>query len=143
MTLILSNADAEKILGMKDVVDTFERAYLDLRDGRAVTRTRSNSYTKPSRDDVAYCLKSMDGIVPSLGVGAVRINSDLIRSVTEGGTERKIKVPSAPGDRYVGLVLLFSSETGEPLAIFPDGVLQRMRVGAASGLGAKYLARED
>jgi ornithine cyclodeaminase/alanine dehydrogenase-like protein (mu-crystallin family) len=85
----------------------------------------------------------MDGIVPSMGVGAVRINSDLISAVKEGGTERKIKIPSAPGNRYVGLVLLFSSETGEPLAIFPDGVLQRMRVGAASGLGAKYLARQD
>ncbi|HET7158553.1 MAG TPA: hypothetical protein VFI62_06135, partial [Burkholderiales bacterium] len=42
-----------------------------------------------------------------------------------------------------GLVLLFSSHTGEPLAIFPDGVLQRMRVGAASALGVKYLARSD
>jgi ornithine cyclodeaminase/alanine dehydrogenase-like protein (mu-crystallin family) len=78
-----------------------------------------------------------------MGVGAVRINSDLVTTVHEGGTERKVKIPAAPGDRYVGLVLLFSSETGEPLAIFPDGVLQRMRVGAASGLGAKYLARDD
>jgi alanine dehydrogenase len=41
------------------------------------------------------------------------------------------------------LVLLFSSETGEPLAILPDGVMQRMRVGAANGLGVKYLAREN
>jgi alanine dehydrogenase len=40
-------------------------------------------------------------------------------------------------------VLLFSTENGEPLAIFPDGVMQRMRVGAANGLGAKYLARKD
>ena len=38
---------------------------------------------------------------------------------------------------YVGLVLLFSTDTGEPLAIFPDGVLQRMRVGATSAIGAK------
>jgi ornithine cyclodeaminase/alanine dehydrogenase-like protein (mu-crystallin family) len=41
------------------------------------------------------------------------------------------------------LVLLFSSENGEPLAIFPDGVMQRMRVGAANGLGVKHLARAD
>ena len=32
---------------------------------------------------------------------------------------------------------------GEPLAILPDGVMQRMRVGAANGLGVKYLAREN
>jgi alanine dehydrogenase len=143
MTLILSNDDAEKIVKMPELVAAFERAYVELRDGYAVTRTRSNSFTKPSRPDAMYSLKSMDGIVPSMGVGAVRINSDLVTSRKEGGTERKVKIPAAPGDRYVGLVLLFSSDNGEPLAIFPDGVLQRMRVGAASGLGVKYLARED
>ena len=143
MTLILSNDDAEKILTMSDVIAAFEGAYLDLREGTAVTRTRSNSYTRIAGSEAVYCLKSMDGIVPRLGVGAVRINSDLVMTPNDGGGARKVKVPSAPGNRYVGLVLLFSSETGEPLAIFPDGVLQRMRVGAASGLGAKYLARED
>src|SRR5204863_2685706 len=83
------------------------------------------------------------GIVPKLGVGAVRINSDIVTWPKEAGNERRVKLPSAPNARYVGLVLLFSSETGEPLAIFPDGVVQRMRVGAANGLGVKYLARQD
>src|SRR5262249_34601864 len=32
---------------------------------------------------------------------------------------------------------------GEPLAIMPDGMLQRIRVGATNGLGVKYLARKD
>jgi ornithine cyclodeaminase/alanine dehydrogenase-like protein (mu-crystallin family) len=41
------------------------------------------------------------------------------------------------------LVVLFSSENGEPLAILPDGVMQRIRVGATNGLGVKYLARKD
>jgi ornithine cyclodeaminase/alanine dehydrogenase-like protein (mu-crystallin family) len=54
-----------------------------------------------------------------------------------------VKVPAAPGDRYVGLVRLFSTHNGEPLAIFPDGVLQHFRVGATNGLGVKYMARED
>jgi ornithine cyclodeaminase/alanine dehydrogenase-like protein (mu-crystallin family) len=43
----------------------------------------------------------------------------------------------------VGLVLLFSTRTGEPLMIAPDGYMQRTRVAAASGLGARYLARES
>jgi ornithine cyclodeaminase/alanine dehydrogenase-like protein (mu-crystallin family) len=51
-------------------------------------------------------------------------------------------VPLA-GGRWVGLVELFSTETGELLAMFPDGVAQRMRVGATNGLGIKYLARPD
>ena len=53
------------------------------------------------------------------------------------------KVPAAPGNRWVGLVLLFSVDNGEPLAIMPDGVMQRMRVGATNGLGIKYLARKN
>src|SRR5206468_914999 len=60
-----------------------------------------------------------------------------------GNNMRREKVPAAPNGRYVGLVLLFSVENGEPLAILPDGVMQRMRVGAANGLAIKYLARKD
>jgi ornithine cyclodeaminase/alanine dehydrogenase-like protein (mu-crystallin family) len=143
MTLILSNDDIDSILTMPDCIDVLEDAYRELAHGRGVSRTRSDSFTKTARPDALYSLKSMDGIVPKLGVGAVRINSDIITWPTEAGNERRVKVPSAPGARYVGLVLLFSSETGEPLAIFPDGVVQRMRVGAANGLGVKYLARKD
>ena len=54
-----------------------------------------------------------------------------------------VKVPAAPNERYTGLVLLFSTATGEPLAIFPDGMVQPMRVAATTALGAKALSRED
>ncbi len=143
MTLILSNDDIEAVLTMPDCISVLEDAYRELAHGRGVSRTRSDSFSPTARADALYSLKSMDGIVPKLGVGAVRINSDIITWPVEAGNERRVKVPSAPGARYVGLVLLFSSDTGEPLAIFPDGVMQRMRVGATNGLGVKYLARED
>ena len=84
----------------------------------------------------------MDGVIPKLGIGAVRIDSDIVTWPKQGNAMRRVKVPAANG-RYVGLVLLFSSETGEPLAILPDGVMQRIRVGATNGLGVKYLAREN
>ncbi len=73
---------------------------------------------------------------------ALRINSDVITHPLVGGVPRRVKQPLADG-RWVGLVLLFSTETGALLAMFPDGVMQRMRVGAASGLALKHLARED
>jgi ornithine cyclodeaminase/alanine dehydrogenase-like protein (mu-crystallin family) len=143
MTLILSNADIETVLSMPECIDVLEDAYRELAHGRGVSRTRSDSFSETARPDALYSLKSMDGIVPKFGVGAVRINSDIVTWPKEGGNERRVKVPAAPNRRYTGLVLLFSSENGEPLAIFPDGVVQRMRVGAANGLGVKYLARED
>ena len=143
MTLILSNEDVEALLTMPECIAALEEAYRELAEGRGVNRTRSDTMTPTTRPDALYSLKSMDGVVPKLGVGAVRINSDIITWPTRDGNARREKVPAAPGGRWVGLVLLFSAENGEPLAIFPDGVLQRMRVGATNGLGAKYLARED
>ncbi len=143
MTLILSNDDVEKVLSMRDCMAALEDAYAELAEGRGISRLRSDSFAPTTRKDALYSLKSMDGICPKLGVGAVRINSDIIHWPQDGKTARRVKVPAAPNQRYVGLVLLFSVENGEPLAIMPDGVMQRMRVGAANGLGVKYLARKN
>jgi len=107
-----------------------------------VNRTRSDCITPTSNPNAIYGLKSMDGVIPKFGIGAIRINSDIITFPKKGNNVVREKVPAANG-RYVGLVLLFSSENGEPLAILPDGVMQRMRVGGANGLGIKYLARSN
>jgi ornithine cyclodeaminase/alanine dehydrogenase-like protein (mu-crystallin family) len=143
MTLILSNADVEKLLTMPECIDTLEEAYVELAEGRGVSRTRSDCITPTTRPDAVYGLKSMDGVIPKLGIGAIRINSDIVTFPKRGNNVRREKLPAAPNARYCGLVLLFSTENGEPLAILPDGVMQRMRVGAANGLGVKYLARAD
>src|SRR5882672_6843054 len=143
MTLILSNADVEKLLTMRECIDVLEEAYVELAEGRGVNRTRSDCITPTTNPDAVYGLKSMDGVIPKLGIGAIRINSDIVTFPKKGNNIVRHKVPAAPNGRYTGLVLLFSSENGEPLAIFPDGVMQRMRVGAANGLGIKHLARSN
>ncbi len=143
MTLILSNQDVEQLLTMRECIEVLEDVYVELSEGRGVNRRRSDCLVPSGRRDALYSLKSMDGVIPKLGVGAVRIDSDIVTWPMEGNNMRRVKVPAAPNARYVGLVLLFSSETGEPLAILPDGVMQRIRVGATNGLGVKYLARED
>jgi ornithine cyclodeaminase/alanine dehydrogenase-like protein (mu-crystallin family) len=56
---------------------------------------------------------------------------------------RREKLPTLPGNRWMGIVLLFSSANGELLAIMNDGVLQRFRVGGANGVATKYLARRN
>src|SRR5712691_12219053 len=142
MTLILSNADVEKLLTMPECIDALEESYVELAEGRGVNRTRSDCITPTSNPNAIYGLKSMDGVIPKFGIGAIRINSDIVTFPKKGNNVVREKVPAANG-RYVGLVLLFSSENGEPLAILPDGVMQRMRVGAANGLGLKYLARKE
>jgi len=143
MTLVLSNDDIDRLLTMDDYIAILEDAYGELAAGRGVVRPRSDSLAPTAMPDAVYGLKSADGIAPKFGAAAVRINSDIITYPEVGGVPRRVKVPAAPNRRWVGLVLLFSTETGEPLAIFPDGAMQRMRVGATSGLAARYLARPD
>ena len=143
MTLILSNENVEQLLTMPECLAALEEAYVELAEGRGLSRPRSDCLVPTGRDDAHYSLKSMDGVIPKLGIGAVRINSDIITMPKVGDKVRRVKVPAATNDRYVGLVLLFSSYNGDPLAILPDGIMQRFRVGATSGLGVKYLSRKN
>ncbi len=72
----------------------------------------------------------MDSVHQASGFASIRLNSDILSWTEVAGATRRVKVPAAPGERYVGLVLAFSTGTGEPLAIFPNSVVQRMRVAA-------------
>ena len=142
MTLILNNQNVRDLITIDEVIDVLEFAYKELAEGRGALRRRSDTIvTSDTEPDAIYSLKSMDGVAPSLGVSAIRINSDIITHPQVGENIRRVKVPAAPGRRYTGLVLLFSTETGEPLAIFPDGEVQPMRVAGTSALAAKYLAK--
>src|SRR5262245_10236809 len=143
MTLILSNEDVEATLQMPECLDAMETAYRDLGLMQGANGLRSEILTPTVRDDALHSLMTMNGVVPRFGIGAVRINSDILTWPVSAAGPRRVKVAAAPNDRYVGLVLLFSTHSGEPLAIYPDGVVQRMRVGGTTGLAAKYLARPD
>lgn len=142
MTLILSNEEIEEVLEIPDCIEAMERAYLEHSERKAVNRPRTDIYSPHERDDAFYIFKSFEGMLPSAGVVALRINSDVITWSEYAGTVRKDKIPSANG-KWVGLVLLFSTVTGEPLAIFPDGVVQRIRVGVSNALAARFMARKD
>jgi alanine dehydrogenase len=138
VTLLLDNDDVRQVLRMRDCIDALARAFGDLADGRAVNRPRSHTYTDLG-EGRHYLFKSMDGALPSAGVHALRLSSDL----THEHAGRRDKIPAAPGGRYVGLVLLFDIATLAPLALIHDGELQRLRVGATSALAADRLARPD
>ena len=54
------------------------------------------------------------------------------------GNPRKYNIPRAHGT-----IIINNSWTGLPLAIMDGTLISAMRTGAATGVGAKYLARED
>lgn len=129
-------------LKMPQVIESLWTLYRELGEGKAVNRGRTDIYCENSTGD-AYILKSMDGVIPKLGVGTVRINSDIITWSERNGLRRKDKLPLAPGQRWTGLILAFSTETGEPLAIMPDGYIQRMRVGGTTAIALDLMAKKD
>jgi alanine dehydrogenase len=146
MTLIVSNEDLERVLSMDVALAELEAMYRDYGEGRAVNGPRVDVVAASATaegEPAHYGLKTMAGVFPRGEVGAIRLNSDLVTWPVQDGLMRRVKVPAAPGGRWCGLVLLFSTRTGEPLMICPDGYLQRTRVAAANGLGARYLARPD
>lgn len=140
--LVLNNADVEQLLTMPECIAVHEEMYRDYANGQALLVPRIDNLSPSSETGAYYSFKQMGGAWPSRSVQALRINSDIIIHPMIGGKLRRVKEPKANG-RWVGLVFMFSSETGALLAIFPDGAMQRLRVGAANGIALKHLARED
>ena len=144
--LVLSNEEIEKLLTIEECMAALEPMYRDVADERVLFSPRVDNIGPHGMQGAYYAFKHMGGTWPREKIQALRINSDVITHPLVAGTPRRVKQPLAPsstGGRWVGLVLLFSTETGALMAMFPDGVMQRLRVGATSGLGLKHLARDD
>lgn len=144
MTLILSNEEIDQILTMDMALECVEKVQRALEAGEAVNSPRVDTLAPTTVGETrgVYSLKSMTGLWPEAGMAALRINSDVLVWPEVMGNVRRDRLPSADG-RWNGMMLLFSMETGAPVMICPDGYISRMRVGAANGLAARYLARED
>jgi ornithine cyclodeaminase/alanine dehydrogenase-like protein (mu-crystallin family) len=142
MTLILNNAEITSLLPMGDCLARLDDTYRDMGLGQAGNRPRSDIYG-PVHDNGRYIFKTMDGMLPRFEVAAIRLNSDVIRWQHGPHGLRKDKQPTAGSGKFCGLILLFSTRNGEPLAIMPDGVIQRLRVACSNALAAKYMAAPD
>ena len=142
MTLILSNDDVGQALSVKECLDVMEDSYREQAASRAVNRPTCHSYLPHSLPNSTYSFKSVDGGVGKYGVLALRVTSDVVQEQQLHGSVRLEKLPLAKG-MFVGLVQLFSAETGELLAIMPDGLIQQTRVGVTSALAMKVMARKN
>lgn len=146
MTLLINNESQAQLLNEDIVIDVLEDAFREEAKGAAVNRNKAVFHVPHSTKDFWYNYVSMEGAIQRFGVVAVRIRSDVNdrRTVFLNGAARNLKGKFAgePG-KYCGLVLLFSSVTGELLAILNDGYIQHLRVAATSAISAKYMSRED
>lgn len=141
--ILLNNEEVEKALTPQDAIAATETIYRELAEGKAINRPRSQTYMPAESKEHSgfrYRFKSQEGSGVSSGVWALRITSDMAGFSYTAGVKRRRILPVATGNRYCGLVILFDLERIEPIAIMPDGVIQKVRVAALSVLGARYLA---
>jgi ornithine cyclodeaminase/alanine dehydrogenase-like protein (mu-crystallin family) len=144
MTLILNNEQIETLLDMPACLAAMDEAYQELGAGRAANIPRADLLAPTETEGRYHAFKTMSGTIPHMKLTALRINSDVLHwPRSEKGSHLRVKIPAGRGQRWGGLVQLFDIETGELVAIMPDGFIQKMRVGATSGVAARHMARED
>jgi alanine dehydrogenase len=143
MTLLLTDSDVSQLLSMKDCMNALEAVFIDMARGRTFNAPRRDSFLVTSKKNAYFSFKTIEGGSERLKVSAQRVNCDMVSHPILDGKKRRVKIPAAPGNRYVGLVFLYSTENLELLAILNDGELQRMRVAGSTGVGVRKLARKD
>ena len=139
--LLINDAEAMETLKMADCIEAMERAFAEEARKVAVNRPRVRYKVPPDLSQPGYMANIIAGAVPSSGVAALRYDSTIVQERVVGGIKR-MDFPS-PSRRSFGFVLLFSLETGEPLALIHDFSLSAVRVGATTGIAHRALSRKD
>jgi alanine dehydrogenase len=142
LMLVLNNDDLARVLPMRACIDILEEGFRDIGAGRAVDTGRTDVYTATPTDGLFHRSSILRGANRRLHVNSVRIMSDMVTWPHSGDTQTEEKYCVRPG-LFCGLVMLFDTENGEPLALLNDGYLQHLTVGAGAGIGAKYLAKRE
>lgn len=140
MVLVLKNEQLEGLVPMADEIDAIEQAYREMGEGSAVNspRARIRVQAPGKKPGFQYYFNNIMGLVPGMKSMGLRIDSTFSDEEEVAGAKRRIY----PGD-YVGLVFLFDMEDCSLLSIMDDHYVSVLRVGATSGVAARYLARGD
>ena len=142
MALVLKNHEMEKLLPYRELmarlIEAIEVAFREYGNQVAVNRPRSRMYIPSREANTFYWFNNIAGIVPAFHAMALRIDSSLAREVVRDGKRRE----EYPGD-YVGLILLFDTDTCELLSIMDDHFHSPIRVAATSALGSRHAARPE
>ena len=148
MILAIDNAESQQLLDMTLSMSALEEAYRDLGTGASITSPRIDLLTPDSFVDEdgntlpgAHSLKTMSASTQKYA--AIRFLTDKLFWQERAGSFRRERTPGTLRAHSVtrGLLFLFSLETGDLLALISEGHIRNLRVGAAAGLAARYLAK--
>ncbi len=139
--LLITDPEVRQVLNMRDCIDAMERAFAEEARGIAVNKPRTRYKVPPDLDKPGYMANIIPGAVPSSGVAALRYDSTIVQERLVAGSKR-MDFPS-PLKRSWGFVMLFSLQTGEPLALVHDFSMSAIRVGATTGIANRALAKKE
>jgi ornithine cyclodeaminase/alanine dehydrogenase-like protein (mu-crystallin family) len=139
MPIVITDADAERLLSIPEAIEAMRIAFRDLADGKAVNPPRLR-YSAPTPDPLRrYSANIHAGAVATYAVACVRAGSNFI-PVQESGERKSYADPNATNWT---IIILYDLKSGEPLAFMHETYLSGFRVGATSALAVAQAARED
>lgn len=142
MPLLINNDVTARVLTMKDAISVMNDAFHQYAKGLATFQTRTDMWSPTARDGDYYRWGSLLGAIHDPPTLALRFKSDILTWKEYNGATTEEWHCVEPG-RYCGVVLLVDTGNGELIAILNDGIIQHVRVGATTGVGTRYLAREN
>ena len=118
--LIISDSEVRELLKMQDCIDLLKTLFDDQLDPKTQLMIRQR-LPLPSGS-----LQVMGGVVPYSRAA---------------GLKTYISIPGSKSAQMV--IVLFGTESAEPLAIISANALGQIRTGAVSGLATDYMAKSD
>src|SRR5262245_50104170 len=140
VTIIITDDDVKRLLPMEECIEAMRVAFGDFARGIAVNRPRMRYLAQHPDPERKYMANVHVGAVPSYGIACVRAGSQVIRPPSAKVERRHYENPKAFN---WGIVILYSIETAEPLALMHELQLSGMRVGATTGAAVDAIARPD
>jgi alanine dehydrogenase len=117
--LYLGEDEIKSLIGMPDVLDLVDDAFKAQGEGEAPNQPRRRLHMPKGALQVMY------GGLPGVGYFGMKAYTTF------------------PGIGVRFIVLLWDSNTAELVALMEANILGQLRTGAASGVGARYMARKD
>jgi ornithine cyclodeaminase/alanine dehydrogenase-like protein (mu-crystallin family) len=122
--LVLTQNEVRRLLDLELLIDSLERAFVELSAGRA---------SVPPRTAALVQGRGLLGAMPGYLDGVLETK---LVSVFAGN--HTVGLPT-----HQALIALFDDQTGSPLAVMDGTAITAVRTGAASALATRALARKD